>query len=337
MKKKKILVTGGAGYLGTVLSEKLAKEGFNVRIFDRFYFGRDKIRHLDGTVEVVEGDIRNLPESLFDNVDSVIHLAALSNDPTAEFNPKANHAINTLATERLAKLAKKRGVGRFIFASSCSIYDLGMENGHGIRDEDSKVVPKAAYSTSKYKAERELLKLADRDFDVVILRKGTVFGFSPRMRYDLVVNTMVKNALSSGVIKIFCKGVQWRPLVDIEDVARAYMMALTAPSAKVNRQIFNISLGNFLVRDLAFDVAKTLKKYFKVNTKIIFENDDKRDRSYSVSADKAKKILKFVLKVSVEESIVRMVKGIRENKMTDFDNPIYYNIAWMRPILGKGI
>src|SRR3989338_8705666 len=111
MKKKKILVTGGAGYLGTVLSEKLAKEGFNVRIFDRFYFGRDKIRHLDGTVEVVEGDIRNLPESLFDNVDSVIHLAALSNDPTAEFNQKANHAINTLATERLAKLAKKRGVG----------------------------------------------------------------------------------------------------------------------------------------------------------------------------------------------------------------------------------
>ena len=335
--KKKILVTGGAGYLGAVLSEKLAKEGFDVRIFDRFYFGRDKIRHLNGTVEAVEGDIRKPPADLFDDVDSIIHLAALSNDPTAEFNPAANRVINTLAAKKLAKMAKIRGVRRFVFASSCSIYDLGMENGHGVRDELSKVSPKAAYSKSKYLAEKVLKELASNKFDVVILRKGTVFGFSPRMRYDLVVNTMVKNALSSGVIKIFCKGVQWRPLVDIEDVARAYMMALLAPSEKVNRQIFNISLGNFLVKDLALDVAKTLKKYFKVNPKIIFENDDKKDRSYSVSADKAKKILNFVPKVSVEESIVRMVKGIREKKMTDFDNPIYYNIAWMRPILEKGI
>lgn len=335
--KKKVLVTGGAGYLGTVLSEKLAKEGLDVRIFDKFYFGRDKIRHLDGTVEAVEGDIRKPPANLFDGVDSVIHLAALSNDPTAEFNPAANRAINTTATKKLAKLAKKKGVKRFIFASSCSIYDLGMVNGHHTKHELSRVSPRAAYSVSKHNAEKELKKLASNKFDVVILRKGTVFGFSPRMRYDLVVNTMVKNALSSGVIKIFCRGVQWRPLVDIEDVARAYMMALLAPSAKVNRQIFNISLGNFLVKDLAIVVAKTLKKYFKVNPKIIFENDDKKDRSYSVSADKAKKILKFVPKVSVEESIVKMVRGIRASKMTDFDNPIYYNIAWMRPILEKGI
>lgn len=336
-KNKKVLITGGAGYLGTVLSEKLAKDGLDVRIFDRFYFGRDKIRHLDGTVEAVEGDIRKPPANLFDDVDSIIHLAALSNDPTAEFNPAANRAINTTATKKLAKMAKRKGVRRFIFASSCSIYDLGMENGHGIRDEGSSVNPKAAYSVSKHKAEKELKKLASNKFDVVILRKGTVFGFSPRMRYDLVVNTMVKNALSSGVIKIFCKGVQWRPLVDIDDVARAYTLALTAPSEKVNRQIFNISLGNFLVRDLAIVVAKTLRKYFKISPRIVFENDDKKDRSYSVSADKAKKILKFVPKVSIEESIVRMVKGIKSSKMTDFDNPIYYNIAWMRPILGKGI
>lgn len=337
MKKKKILITGGAGYLGTVLSEKLAKEGLSVRIFDRFYFGRDKIRHLDGTVESVEGDIRKPPADLFDGVDSIIHLAALSNDPTAEFNPAANRAINTLATKKLAKMAKQAGVKRFIFASSCSIYDLGMENGHGVRSEVSRVNPKAAYSLSKHRAEKKLIKLAGKKFDVVILRKGTVFGFSPRMRYDLVVNTMVKNALSSGVIKIFCRGVQWRPLVDIEDAARAYAMTLTAPSEEIKGQIFNISLGNFLVRDLASVVSKTLKKHFKINPKIIFENDDKRDRSYSVSGDKAKKILGFVPKVSIEESIVRMVKGIRSAKMTDFGNPIYYNIEWMRPILGKGI
>lgn len=337
MKKKKILITGGAGYLGTVLSEKLAKEGLSVRIFDRFYFGRDKIRHLDGTVESVEGDIRKPPADLFDGVDSIIHLAALSNDPTAEFNPKANLQINTLATKKLASLAKKNGVRRFVFASSCSIYDLGMVNGHEMRHELSRVSPRAAYSVSKHKAEKELKKLASGKFDVVILRKGTVFGFSPRMRYDLVVNTMVKNALSSGVIKIFCRGVQWRPLVDIEDAARAYAMTLTAPSEEIKGQIFNISLGNFLVRDLASVVSKTLKKHFKINPKIIFENDDKRDRSYSVSGDKAKKILGFVPKVSVEESIVRMVKGIRSAKMTDFGNPIYYNIEWMRPILGKGI
>lgn len=333
--KSRVLLTGGAGYIGAVLCERLVNAGFDVRLFDRFYFGRKPIAKLNSKIEVIEGDIRDFPEDLLNNIDTVIHLAALSNDPTAEFNPQANNQINTESTVRLAKSAKKKGVKRFIFASSCSIYDLGLENENGIKDEIAKVEPKAAYSSSKYQAEKKILKLADEDFCVVILRKGTVFGFSPRMRYDLVVNTMVKNTLSSGTIKVLSRGIQWRPLVDVNDVAEAYLKALGASKEKVNRQVFNISLGNFLMKDLAYIVQKALKKHFSINPKIIFEEPDRRDRSYRVSNTRAKQVLRFVPEVSIEESVIKMVKKIKKNKVTVFDNPIYYNIEWMRPILEK--
>jgi len=335
--KGRVLLTGGAGYIGAVLCEKLVNAGFDVRLFDRFYFGREPIAKLNSKIEVIEGDIRDFPEDLFNNIDTVIHLAALSNDPTAEFNPQANHQINTESAIRLAKLAKKKGVKKFIFASSCSIYDLGLENENGIKDEIAKVEPKAAYSSSKFQAEKKILKLADKDFCVVILRKGTVFGFSPRMRYDLVVNTMVKNTLSSGTIKVLSRGIQWRPLVDVNDVAEAYLKALGASKEKVNGQVFNISRGNFLMKDLAYIVQKALKKHFSINPKIIFKEPDRKDRSYRVSNQKARQVLNFIPKVSIEESVIKIVGQIKKNKFTDFENPIYYNIDWMRPILEKEI
>lgn len=328
-----ILVTGGAGYIGTVLCEKLLKKGHNLRIFDRFYFGRKATARLDGKAELVEGDTRDFSDDLLDGVDTVIHLAALSNDPTADFNPKANHEINTLATGKLATQAKKRGIKRFIFASSCSIYDKGLDWDETVNDENTKVNPSAFYSVSKHEAEKEILRLSDDNFCVVVLRKGTVFGFSPRMRFDLVINTMVKDALSKGVIKIYGEGFQWRPLVDIDDVSEAYSMALDAPEDKVNGEIFNVSLDNFLVKDLAFLISNILQKYLSLKPKVIFEKHEDKVRSYKVSSKKAKRILNFSPKIPIERSVVKIVNGIKKERISDFDNSLYYNIEWMRPIL----
>lgn len=330
-----ILITGGAGYIGAVLTEKLVQKDLSVTVFDRFYFGKSSLEHLQNKIKIIEGDIRTFNEELLTNVEIIIHLAALSNDPTAEFNPLANYQINTEATVRLAKIAKKKGVKKFIFASSCSIYDTGFENGSCIKNEQSRVRPKAAYSLSKYQAEKALLELAGKNFCVVILRKGTVFGYSPRMRYDLVVNTMVKDALSQGIIKIFAGGLEWRPLVAVEDAAQAYWAALTAPASLVNGQIFNIALDNFLVKDLAYLIQKILDNYFSIKTKTVFVNASGLIRSYRVSNQKIAKILNFKPKVSVEESVKKMVEKISNGHFADFANPLYYNIALMRPILEK--
>ena len=332
-----ILVTGGAGYVGAVLVEKLVNSGKKVSLFDRFFFGKDPVEHLKNKVEFVKGDIRQIPAKLLEGVTAVIHLAALSNDPTADFAPEANFQINTQATKDLAKLAKAAGVKRFIFASSCSVYDKGIEAADRIRDENSEVAPKTVYSSSKHKAEKELLKLSDNKFCVVILRTGTVYGYSPRMRYDLVANSMVRDALSLGRIKVYCGGIQWRPLVDVEDAAKAYIVALEAPAESVGGEIFNITFDNFQIKDLAKITQETLNKYFSIKAEIIFDQVDRKDRSYRVADGKAKKILKFSPQISPQQSILKMVKNIKKRRLTDFDNPVYYNIDWMKPVLAKEI
>ena len=340
MKKTKkqndlILITGGGGYIGSVLVEKLVNQGYSVRVFDKFYFGRAPLKYLIGKIEIVEGDIRRIPQNLFDNVGSIVHLASLSNDPTADFAPSANYKINTLGTKTLAQIAKSKGVKKFIFASSCSIYDEGLAKDGIIKDEAANVKPTAFYSASKYQAERELLNLADDNFQVIIFRNGTVFGFSSRMRYDLVVNTMVKNTLETGIIKVYCRGVQFRPLVDVEDVAKAYITALESQNPALNRNIINLALGNFQVGQVAKIVQKTLVDKFSIKSKIIFEQDEKLDRSYQVTTDKATKLLNFVPRTSIEKSVVKMVENIRKRGMTDFSSPIYYNIDQMLPLLKK--
>src|ERR1039458_3434398 len=230
---KSILVVGGAGYLGCVLVEELLNRGYAVTVFDRLFFGDEGLRRFRDRVRLLTGDIRSMPPAVMEGVSAIINLAGLSNDPTAEYNPEANHQMNTVATRTLAEMAKKAGVKRYIFASSCSIYDVGIvdEERDVLLNEESPVQPRAAYGVSKLAGERELLALCDKDFSPVILRMGTLFGFSPRMRYDLVVNTFVKDAFLKGAMTLHYGGQMWRPLVDVRDAARAYVMALEAPDA----------------------------------------------------------------------------------------------------------
>lgn len=326
-----ILVVGGAGYLGSVLVRELLARGYAVKVFDRMYYGDSGIREHLGQIKLEEGDVRTMDVSVLDGVEAVINLSGLSNDPTAEYNPRANFEMNARANEFLARLCKKKGLKRFVFASSCSIYDVGVgdEEKDIVLDEESPVNPKAAYASSKYQAERALLELADEHFCPVILRKGTVFGFSPRMRYDLVVNTFLKDALSKGYVTTHYGGEMWRPLVDVRDAARAYIVCLEAEEPKVSGQIFNVVYRNFRISELAMRVVGSLRE---AGLKAELRPDYRYQgiRSYRVSGKKIGQVLGFSPAVTVEESVKDMVESVNRYRYTDFDNPRYYNIVWMK-------
>jgi nucleoside-diphosphate-sugar epimerase len=222
-------------------------------------------------------------------------------------------------------------VQRYLFASSCSIYDRGVgdETRDVMLDEKAEVDPRAAYSRSKYDAERLLLDMAGDDFCPVILRKGTLYGFSPRMRYDLVVNTFVKDALSKGYLTVHYGGEMWRPLVEVRDAARAYIACLRAEQERVKEQIFNISFTNFRISELALRVRETFRSLGH-DIDIRSDYGYRGVRSYRVSSAKIQRVLGFRPKVTVEESVKHMVEQIRAYGYDDFSNPRYYNIRWMR-------
>lgn len=327
----KVLVVGGAGYVGCVLADELLAKGYSVRILDRMFFGREPAEPFLDRVELVTDDMRSFDESLVEDCNAVINIGGLSNDPTAEFNPRANEELNTAASVRVAEVAKRAGVERLIFASTCSIYDRGV--GEEIRDvlldEESDVDPKAAYATSKLAAERAILPLADERFAPVAFRKGTIFGFSPRMRYDLVVNAFVKDALSKGRLSVHYGGAMWRPLIDIKDVARAYVMALESDVDLIRGQIFNLTGGNFRISELALRVQRALAD-LGIDAELDVDWSYRLVRSYRVSGEKIQRAIGFQPRVSVEESVAHMVEEIDRNGYTDFSNPRYYNIEWMK-------
>jgi nucleoside-diphosphate-sugar epimerase len=322
-----ILVTGGAGYIGCVAVRQLLDKGEAVRVFDKLYFGDHGLAGVADKIDLVQGDIRQFDPAMLDGCNAVIHLAGLSNDPTAEFNPKANHEINATGTEIVAKACKARGISRFVFASTCSIYDLGFYAPDFVRDEESEVQPRAAYAVSNYDAERALLGMADAKFAPVILRQGTVYGWSPRMRYDLVVNTFVRDALTKGVLTVHAGGEMWRPLVDVSDVARVYIACVEAPADVVRGRIFNVVEKNYRVLELAHWVREAMKPVKKVEIEVDYSTY--KTRSYRVSGKRIEVELGFRPLVGVKESVERMVKTVLQEGQDDLYHPRYYNIGWM--------
>ncbi|MBI4515768.1 MAG: SDR family oxidoreductase [Deltaproteobacteria bacterium] len=326
-----ILIVGGAGYVGAVLTRELLERGYAVRVADRLYFGDAGLRDIRDRIDLVVADMRALPPEAFRDVDAVVNVAGLSNDPTAEYNPTANHEMNTVATVRLAEQCRQAGVQRYVFASSCSIYDRGVtdEDRDVVLDETAEVRPRAAYATSKHEAEQRLLAMAGPDFCPVILRKGTIYGFSPRMRYDLVVNTFVKDALAKGAMTIYCGGEMWRPLLDVRDAARAYIACIEAEPALVGGQIFNVAFQNVRISELALRVRTALRA-MGVSVDVVPDYSYRGVRSYRVSARKIQQRLGFNAKVDIEEAVREMAISIRQYHYEDFDNPRYYNIRWVQ-------
>ena len=233
----RVLVTGAGGYIGAVLTPMLLDAGYAVRALDRFFFGRDLLAAHD-RLEVVVEDCRKLAPAHFEGVDAVIDLAAISNDPSGELFQEATFQINRDARVRAARMAREAGARRYVLPSSCSIY--GFQEDGVVADEGSPANPLTTYARANEMAERGALPLADESFCVVVLRQATVYGLSPRMRFDLAVNGMTFGAWKTGRLPLMRDGSQWRPMVHVRDAARAQMFMLEADPARVNGRVFNV-------------------------------------------------------------------------------------------------
>jgi nucleoside-diphosphate-sugar epimerase len=325
----RVLVTGGGGYIGAVLCEQLVAAGHRPVVLDRFFWGEERVAHLD--VERIAGDVREIREEWLDGIDAVMHLAGLSNDPTAEYNTEANWQMNAVATERLVALCKQRKIRRFTFASSASVYDTEssateLDRSPIMCDEETILAPRGAYSLSKVHAEKAILDAADADFAPVIFRQGTVYGWSPRMRFDLVVNTFIKDAVINRRLFLHGGGWMWRPLVDVSDVARVHVMALDAPLEKIAGRIFNVLEENYQIRQLAMLVAGSFA-IKDVRIDLVETPLPKLVRNYRMSNAKLSKAMDFTPSVTVLESIQNMIERLPSAE--ELAHPQYYNIRWM--------
>lgn len=315
--------------MGCVLVPKLLERGFKVRVFDKLVFGSDGLDPVRDKIELIAGDIRSPEDSIFNGIDGVIHLAGLSNDPTAEFNPTANESINTQGTYKIAMKCKEKGIHRFIFASSCSVY-YTLEPDDTLRDEEYPINPQAPYSLSKRRAENKLLEIADENFCPVILRKGTLFGLSPRMRFDLVVNTFTKDAFEKRHLIIHGGGRMWRPLLHIDDAAEAYIAALKAPEKKVHSQIFNVLSDNYKILKVAYEVRRALETEKGIHLALEIQQVG-LIRSYRVSGEKFNNTFGLSLVSPIRSAVSEIWDSLEEG--VDYDNHIHYNIRWLELLM----
>jgi nucleoside-diphosphate-sugar epimerase len=289
----RILITGNLGYIGSVMSNIVLNQGHEVIGYDIGYF-KDCLTSEDIPVsKQINKDLRKLEESDLENIDCVIHLASLSNDPLGAFMPELTEEINYHATIKLAEIAKKKKVKRFIFASSQSIY--GVSKIDKELDEDTSVKdPITAYAITKWKAEQEIMQMANDNFIVCALRPSTVFGPSPRFRADIVFNNLVACAYTSKKIEIWSDGSPWRPVVHIDDVCNAFISCLLAPNEIINKQAFNVGVpgGNYTVKDL----AEAAQKCFPEAELVFLNQTGNDDRTYKVNFNKINSALKDYFK-----------------------------------------
>ena len=323
---KKVLVTGGCGYIGSVLVPMLLKRGYKVRVFDKLYFGEEPLRSVRDDIEMIPGDVRNFDSAILDGIEGVIHLGSLSNDPTAAFDPDATRTINFEGTLKLARACKERVIERFTFASTCAVYGFHLD---GIADETFPVNPQSDYAQSKLDVDIELQKMADDEFCPVSLRQATVFGFSPRMRWDIVINAFAMHAFKTGRLDFWFGGEAWRPVVHVRDTAEAHVCCLEADAEKVRGEAFNLVYKNYRILELAHRVRKALAE-MGINVDVDVNYDQVDARSYRTDGEKIHRVLGFSPSVSVEEGVKEIVEVLRSGRYRDFDHPIYYNMRWMR-------
>ena len=278
----RVLLTGSNGYLGAVLGPMLALAGHDVVGLDIGYFA-DCHHGPPRAVATEPVDLRDLSASVCEGVDAIVHLGALSNDPLGNLDAELTHAINTEATLRLARFARDTGVARFVFSSSCSIY--GASGGEDLVDEDAPMHPVTPYAESKVRVEEGLHELADDSFTPISLRNATAYGWSPRLRLDLVLNDLVASALLTGEVRVLSDGTPWRPIVHAADIAGAFCAALDAPLAVVHDRAFNIGFTgeNYQVRDIAEIVAGVVE-----GSRVVITGETGPDpRSYQVDFSRA--------------------------------------------------
>ena len=320
----KVLVTGGAGYVGSVLIPELIKAGHFVYCLDRFFFGKEFLSSssFKNSIELIQDDIRWFNPEILKNIDVVMDLAALSNDPVGDLDPTKTYEINFEGRVRVAKLSKAAGVSQYILASSASVYGQ-QEN---IANEDSIVSPLTAYSKANREAELNVLPLNNNDFSVTVLRFSSIYGISPRMRFDLAVNGMVLDYFKNKKITIF-GGNNKRPFLHINDAVQAYLLLLNSSKSKINGQIFNVGSDeqNYQISDLAKEVGNALDPNCTLDIKNSPDN-----RSYFASSEKIRNILNFKPKHNVGDTSKEMLSALNNNKLDYSDKTI--TVKWYNHI-----
>lgn len=322
---KKILVTGAGGYIGSTLTRMLLEADYQVVALDRFFFGRDTLPDPGVGLEIVQADIRSLDGSVFNGVDAVIDLAAVSNDPSGELHQEKTWEINHQGRARNARLAKSAGVGRYILPSSCSTYGFQ----EGLLNEESSLNPLTTYAKANLKAEQDILPLADDDFTAVVIRQATVYGLSYRMRFDIAINGMVKGFVQNGKIPILRDGTQWRPFVHVKDTSRAMMALLEADVGVINGEVFNVGSNdqNVQIMPLAQLVAEACGLPFEYEW-----YGDPDVRSYQVSFEKITDKLGFECQHSPSSGAKEVFDAIKNNDV-DPDDPRWITVKWYKHIM----
>ncbi|MCD6048128.1 MAG: NAD-dependent epimerase/dehydratase [Gammaproteobacteria bacterium] len=319
---KEVLVIGGAGYIGSALLPLLLEEGYSVRILDAFIYGDSAIKPYltHPKVKIYRADFRQIDKIVeaVKGVNSVIHLGALVGDPACALDENLTIEINLMATRMIAEVCKGFGVRNFIFASTCSVYGASDD----VLDERSKLNPVSLYARSKIACEKILLELASDKFSPVILRFSTIFGFSGRTRFDLVVNLLTAKAYIDQEITVI-NGDQWRPFLHVEDAARSVVAALKAPRELVHAQVYNVGNNNLNYTLLQMG---ELVAHLVPNAKLILSESDQDRRNYRVDCSKIQRDLKYFTKWTLEDGIRQMIKAFAENKLQDYKSAEYSNV-----------
>jgi nucleoside-diphosphate-sugar epimerase len=326
MAKEKVLVTGGAGYAGSVLVPKLLGRGLDVRILDLMIFGDKGIRESKDRCEIVRGDIRDsaLVDGCLHGVEYVIHLASIANDPCANLNPELTERVNYKATENLARLAKENGTKRFIFSSSSSVY--------GIREEEDvteelELRPLTVYSKTKAMAEEAIRQYNDENFTTVSIRSATICGYSPRLRLDLVVNIFAADAILKREIGVN-GGEQKRPNVHIEDITELYANLLYVDKELISGEVFNYGKENHSLNQIAEIVRGVVGEDVKIK-----KNPKTADsRSYHISSDKIEQKLGIFPSRNVRDAVVDLKEAFETGKVPCPEDKNYRNVARMKEI-----
>jgi nucleoside-diphosphate-sugar epimerase len=323
---RRVLVIGGAGYIGSMLTRQLLGDGWSVRVLDQFLYSQDSLAGLDDKrIEIVKGDVKNIDTVVdaIDRVDAVVYLAELVGDPAVSIAPQTALKTNYLAVTALAHLCAYLNINRFVYTSSSSVYGASRTPDEFL-SELSPTAPVSLYGKIKLLVEESVLSMVrqpNRLFAPTVLRLGTVFGLSHRARFDLVVNTLIKNAHTSGRIELF-GGNQWRPQVHVADVGRAITKVLDAPLDAVRAQIFNV--GGTKHNHTIDALGEMVKQVYPTVT-VIRKNVETDPRNYRVNCDKIRDVLGFEPEMSVLDGMIELKGALEAGRIDDADEPRYSN------------
>ena len=322
---KKVLVIGGAGYVGTELCSLLLKKGYDVTVFDLFIYG-NTLEKDNKNLKLIKGDLRNLDllNKIIEDFYCVIHLACISNDPSFDLDPELGKSINFDPFESLVKFCKDKGVQKFIYASSSSVY--GVKNEPNV-DENASLQPLTDYSKFKVMCEDILMKYNNKEFVCSVIRPATVCGYSKRQRLDLVVNILTNHAFNKSEISIF-GGEQLRPNINIKDMCNSYLHIMNSEDKLINGEAFNVGFENYSIKYLADLVSSCFNKEIKI--KVVHSDDN---RSYHISSEKIKSKLNFKTLYTIKNGIEDLKNALTNNLLIDsLENELYFNIKRMNSL-----